>query len=168
MFKMMLLGITGFIFIALFGLSGVVAFKTASNASRDQKQIFNTVSIYKKAPLATKDFIRTAMKECLEAKVDGNLPSYYTDFAADSLLAAVKYAAKHKVKSLGDPKIRAFVKKYKKQIMRDAIKMSRRMARESKKVQRRMMKSVSWMSRHRSTLRACINVKVDKLAVTEL
>ena len=164
MFRMIAIGFFSFIGTSLFALQGLATWKMQDNY---RKGVLGTVELYKTMPFEAQRLTKLATQTCLEDRADGKLPSYYTNFMAETATATLRYAAENEFESSQDPAVKDFVSEMKAAMAERIGNIAQRMAREPESMLRRMHRSMEWVNGNRKSFASCIGLNVVRQAAVE-
>ncbi len=164
MFRMIVIGFFSFIGISLFALQGMATWKQQDNY---KKGVLGTVELYKSMPFEAQRLTKLAAQTCLEDRAGGKLPSYFTDFMADSVAAAFSYAAENDFESSEDPAVQNFVSEMKTSMTGRIDEIAQRIAREPESLKRRLNTAMDWVNGNRKSAASCVGLNVMRQAAAE-
>ncbi|HFC05457.1 MAG TPA: hypothetical protein ENJ55_07095 [Rhizobiales bacterium] len=151
-----LLVVAGVAVAAFFGLMNWWQYGEKSKA------VEVVVATYKEDPYRAQELVESATTFCLEEKVNGTLPSYFSEWLANSMLSSIKYAEENGLRSPYGQAYEKFKKTIRNQIVKEAQAVAARIDREPSDVQERIKSSINWINSDRKAVDLCVWSNVAK------
>lgn len=158
--KWMMIGIAA-IAVPLIGLQGMAVHKSEENYG---KAVFDTVELYKAEPLNVGGYIKKAVRICLEARAETELPDYFTTHIYRTIKMGIAFAAENDINSTDDPAVQAFIEGESDRLRSKADALADRIAKEPPQRQEAMNRALDWMASDRKSMARCFGPKVVKMA----
>ena len=125
------------------------------------------VEYHRASPKKAERHTKMALRGCLREKAGGKVPDYLIKFLAGPLIQGYRFAAKNGISSIDDPKVVAFKEDLTKDVLKDAVKLGRRLHKEKPDVRERsldLLKALRWDQRSVPT---CVAKTVEKIRKRE-
>ena len=126
------------------------------------KAVEVVVSTYKDDPYRAEELVNDATTICLETNVNGSLPTYFSEWMANSMLKSIRYASDKGLHSPYGQGYEDFKKTIKAKIVSEAQAVAARIDQEPADVRDRITSSIKWINSDRNAVDRCVWSNVAK------